>query len=463
MTHDFLKRVYNACNPWRPADKSQYRDCSKARGQNLFVGRVRKCLEMDEGHVCFLFSGHHGCGKSSELEALRRELAENPIGGRRYCPIFISVGDYLDPYDVDTTDVLLAIVTELAATLRNEFDIDLKSGYFTKRFGELKRFLLSPVQIENGEIPILGAKVEVQRLKKDPDARQQVRAALEPQMSSVLEEVNNVLLDAKNELYKKWEREGREPLKDFVLIVDDLEKIRRFGKRPEGIDSQRELFLERASQLRSIEAHVIYTLPLDIAREAGTILQQLYGTPPFVLPMVKVFHRGQRNKRYLEGRECLKELLAQRVAPESVDDLLAPDAIEFLLDACGGHVRQLLQFVREAIGYTQADVPLPLGVAQRAIGQTIAAYSTMIPERHWPKLIALECSADHRIPVGDQDYLEMLEQLSVLEYVNGGEDSFEPWYAVHPIVCRLDRFRREMKLLAERGDLGLPARSKRKK
>jgi len=49
------------------------------------------------------------------------------------------------------------------------------------------------------------------------------------------------------------------------------------------------------------------------------------------------------------------------------------------------------------------------------------------------------------IPNGDDDYLAMLENLSILEYRNGGDnDSFsaaEPWYAVHPVVRELKRFK----------------------
>jgi len=50
------------------------------------------------------------------------------------------------------------------------------------------------------------------------------------------------------------------------------------------------LFLERASQLRSIEAHVIYTLRSISRERRAQYSNSLYGTPPFVLPMVKVFH-----------------------------------------------------------------------------------------------------------------------------------------------------------------------------
>jgi hypothetical protein len=49
------------------------------------------------------------------------------------------------------------------------------------------------------------------------------------------------------------------------------------------------------------------------------------------------------------------------------------------------------------------------------------------------------------IPGGDPDFLAMLENLSVLEYINGGDgDPFaaaEPWYAVNPIVRELGQFK----------------------
>lgn len=47
----------------------------------------------------------------------------------------------------------------------------------------------------------------------------------------------------------------------------------------------------------------------------------------------------------------------------------------------------------------------------------------------------------------------MLENLSVLEYLNGGdEDVFaeaEPWYAVNPIVCELKKFKEAVAFLQD--------------
>jgi hypothetical protein len=46
----------------------------------------------------------------------------------------------------------------------------------------------------------------------------------------------------------------------------------------------------------------------------------------------------------------------------------------------------------------------------------------------------------------------MLENLNVLEYVNGGEENnpfepIEPWYAVNPIVRELQKFKSAIKTL----------------
>ncbi len=103
-----------------------------------------------------------------------------------------------------------------------------------------------------------------------------------------------------------------------------------------------------------------------------------------------------------------------------------------------------MSFVQNACTYVN-NLPIPLIAAQKAIQQTVRAYSTAIPEGHWEKLARLDISGDQKIPNGDNDYLVMLENLSVLEYINGGGDNpfalAEPWYAVNPIVRELQRFK----------------------
>lgn len=440
---DILKKIYNACDPNLPASAKYYFDCSAARGETAFAQNVQKHLARANDHTCFLLSGHIGCGKSSELARLEQVLIEARQPNNCYFPVLINVSEYLDDYDVSSTDILLAIVTELADALRDKLKVELRDNYFTKRLNEVKQFFLSDVEIAEGELSLGFAKAKVQRLKKDPTARQKVRELLEPKMSTMLEEINLVFKEARAEVKKHRLGNAPQPCSDLVIILDNLEKIRKIGKEEEGLPSQRELFLERHTQLTGMDAHFIYTVPLRLVRSAdGPQLQQRYGEV-FVLPMIKVIERRTRNP-YQRGVDSMRAILQKRLGEVELDAAFTPEALNFLLTYSGGHVRNLMIFVQNASIYTDT-LPIPLSAVQKAIKQTVNTYSTAIPDAHWAKLAQLDLSSDQRIPNGDGDYLKMLENLSILEYINGGdEDPFaeaEPWYAVNPIVRELKKFK----------------------
>ena len=77
---DVLKDLYNACNPVVPATAEYYMDCSAVRGSNPLTRQFQGELSKTNDPLFFLFSGHIGSGKSSELEHLRHTLAHpSPI------------------------------------------------------------------------------------------------------------------------------------------------------------------------------------------------------------------------------------------------------------------------------------------------------------------------------------------------------------------------------------------------
>jgi hypothetical protein len=440
---DALRQIYNSCDPIVPATAEYYCDCAEARGGGALTHEFQRHLTLAKDHLYFLFSGHIGCGKSSELEQLRRTLLDAKPPHSCYFPILLNASEYLDDFDTTPTDILLAIVTELANTLRLEAGIELRDNYFTKRLDEIKKFFLSEVEINEGELTLGFAKAKIQRLKKDPTARQNVRAVLEPKMSTMLEEINLVFDEARLRLKQIKVGDAQRACADIVIIVDNLEKIRRIAGMEEGLASQRELFLERHTQLAGMNAHFIYTIPLRLVRSPDSPqLEHRYG-PSLVLPMIKTLERGSRQP-YQAGLDSLRELLRKRLGGLSLEQAFAPDALNFLLNYCGGNVRNLMTFVQNACTYAD-DVPIPLAAAQKAIQQTVRNYATAIPEHHWRKLAELDRSPDQKIPNGDADYLVMLENLSVLEYINGGTDDpfaiAEPWYAVNPIVRELQKFK----------------------
>jgi len=455
---DALKQIYNACDPYVPATVEYYYDCAEARGSSALSLEFQNHLRLAKDYIYFLFSGHIGCGKSSELKHLERTLINAAPNRECYFPIMLNVSEYLDDYDAAPTDILLAIVTELADTMRRKLGFELKDNYFVQRLNEIKEFLLSDVEINEGELALGFAKAKIQRLKKDPTARQKVRAVLEPKMSTMLEEINTIFDEARLAVKKAEAADGQRTCADIVLILDNLEKIRKISGLDEGLASQRELFLERYTQLTGMKAHFIYTVPLRLVRSPdGPQLEQRYG-PLFVLPMIKVIERGTRNA-YQPGIDSLRALLEKRLTGLKLEQVFAPEALDFLLTYSGGHVRNLMTFVQNACTYVN-DLPITLTASQKAIQQTVRTYSTAIPESHWEKLARLDLSADQKIPNGDNDYLVMLENLSVLEYINGaGDDPFalaEPWYGVNPIVRELQKFKTAVLTLKEEAQTPQP-------
>ncbi|HLG14137.1 MAG TPA: hypothetical protein VJH03_06335 [Blastocatellia bacterium] len=440
--NEILKLVYNECDPHEAASSQKYLDCGEARGDSALTDQFLKHLELADDYLKVLFSGHVGCGKSSELVRLRDRLKNPATSHRRYFPILLDVSEYLDDFDASLTDILLAIVTELAQTLRDDLGIEIKDNYFAKQFDEVREFL-GDLEIKEGEVGLSWIKVKVQRLKRDPDARRKVREALKPRLSNILEEINIVFAKARLEVKRIGVPMGQQPYDDIVLILDNLEKINTFDEQTDSFQSQREFFLEGYTQLTGLDVHVIYTIPLRLARSIdGPKLVQRYDRL-LVLPMIKVIDRDT-GQPFEAGLECLREILEKRIGGHPIGDVFEPAALEFLLKYSGGHVRNLMTFVQSACTYTD-ETPIPIAAAQRAVQQSVRTYSTAIPKDHWNKLAELDLSTDKKIDNGDADFLAMLENLSILEYVNGGgEGSFEaaePWCAVNPVVRELQKFK----------------------
>ena len=307
------------------------------------------------------------------------------------------------------------------------------------------------MEISEGEIPLWGAKVKVTRLKQAPSARDEVRKQLLPQMPSILGEINTVFDEARLRLKKVPVEAKAKPYSDIVLILDNLEKIERVVDRKEGEDSQRSLFIERAPQLTGLNVHVIYTVPLRLVRSHGPQLKEVYGATPFVLPMIKVEERGT-HRPHEPGWRRLREILQKRAKGTPLDQVFTPPALDWMLTYSGGHVRDLMGFVRQACAEV-ADLPIDLKAARNSLRPAVAIYSTSIPAAHWPKLARLERSPDQQIDNNDPDSRTMLEMVSVMEYINGGggaDDPFTPaapWYAVNPIVRALPQFKAALQAL----------------
>ncbi len=83
--------------------------------------------------TCNLFTGHVGCGKSTELLYLKKELE-----AEGFHVVYFESDEDLDMGDVDISDILLAIARRVSQSLEEEKSYQ-KSGYFQNLLQEAKK------------------------------------------------------------------------------------------------------------------------------------------------------------------------------------------------------------------------------------------------------------------------------------------------------------------------------------
>ena len=130
-----ISKFYNDCEPKKPAIAAFYTDFAASRGSGNLIKQVIGRLEKAKEPIHLLFTGHVGCGKSSELLALERQLDGVPTGTARkkFFVVQLSTLEYFNAYDLSTIDMILAIVAEFASVLKTKANIELKDSYFTSK------------------------------------------------------------------------------------------------------------------------------------------------------------------------------------------------------------------------------------------------------------------------------------------------------------------------------------------
>ena len=449
---DILIQLYNACDPLKPAEEKYYVDLTDVRGGTRIIERTCADINLStDTYLKKLFTGHKGCGKSTELRQLAHTLknSRQTPTGKRYFPIYMDAQEHVDVYDASMTDILLSLVTVLAQELREE-GIELKDSYLEKRLREVQSILINDVELEKAEITAGILKTSLKFKMTSSSNRDKIRKQVEPQMSSLFDEINTLFINARTKLKTHKPSDGGDKYSDFVIIFDNLEKIRRIHGHETEEASFKALFIEDSDRFIKLEAHLIITVPLELVRSDGAKLTSTYGKSPEVLPNVKVETRLTQ-KPWAKGRDKLTKLLNLRVPDHSIDEIFTPEALNFLLKYSGGHVRQLMGFAREAASFAKST-PIPFEAAQKAVFQIVPLYSTSIREEEWPLLAALELSNDQTWDSNQPVNRSLLERLCVLEYLNGEDapsnfNSMEPWYAVFPVVRELAQFKNAVKEL----------------
>ncbi|WP_424098301.1 ATP-binding protein [Moorena producens] len=445
-----IQKFYKACNPSKtltveqPEDHKYYIDFSSVRGGKI-IEELKDNItffSMDEP-TCELFTGHIGCGKSTELLRLKSELEEAD-----FHVVYFESSQDLEMGDVDVGDILLAIARRVSESL-DKIKLGEPKG-FKKLLAGAAKLLLTEIELSGrvgvpgiGEVGVdtegavslaVGIGEITAKAKDSPDLRSRLRQYLEPQTNRLLEVINQELLEPAIANLQQLGKQG------LVVIVDNLDRVDA-SQKPWGRDQPEYLFVDRGAQLKGLHCHVVYTMPLALRFSNDySALTQRFVVDPKVLPMVPV--RLRDGTPHEQGMALLRQMVLARAFPNlepgsrlaRVKEVFdSPDTLDRLCYASGGHVRNLLRFLSTWIK-KERRLPLSQGMLETVIRDRRNELTLPISDDEWELLCHV---AKHKKVVGDEGYQVLIRSMFVYEY----RDQDGSWFDVNPILAEAEGFK----------------------
>jgi hypothetical protein len=448
MAQDLLSQIYNAFDPFEPlpAGDPAYVDLRSVRGDGDVLTDLGRRVDLAKAKkTCQLYTGHRGVGKSTELLRLQEDLRSKGY----FVVYFAADKEDIEPEDVEYTDVLLACTRHILEELKDCGDPETILEWVRGRLVAFKD-AIPELEVEKfsaeATIPSFGwipqfAKITAS-LRAVPKIRQKLRNELDAHTPSLVEALNTFINDAKRKL--------PEPCDDIVVIVDNLDRI-TYIKRDESQGSNYdEIFIDRVEQLKSLDCHVIYTIPIAMVYSTkATILEDTYNKPQ-VLPMIMV--KDRNGNVYEEGLAKMKEIIAKRIeqikTEGNISKALAKaldsqlfENVQTLDQLClmsGGHSRNLMQYIQKTIERTE-KLPIKSLAVKRAISETRDTYRNAIEPHQWE--ILAQVAKSKRKPNDDKHSVLLLNR-SILEYCYMDEEGeMCRWYDIHPVIYGIQEFK----------------------
>ncbi|MGK7890894.1 MAG: ATP-binding protein [Leptolyngbyaceae cyanobacterium] len=437
-----IRQFFQATNParildpHREGDRAFYIDFSEVRGEPI-IEEIKDRIAFFEPDqpTCTLFTGHIGCGKSTELLKLGLELE-----AEGFHVIYFESSDDLDMADVDIGDVLLAIARRISQGLEA---INLGEAKGLRGFLQGAARVLKTEIILEGSAEFMGVGVSgntegevslsagigqiTARAKNDSTLRDRLNQFLGPQKNQLVEAINEELLKPAIAQLKEQGKRG------LVVIVDNLDRIDGASKAM-GRSLQDYLFIDQHECLQNLHCHKVYTMPLALKFSSNYgLLTARYMDDPKVLPMVPVVLRN--GERCESGMDLLRQMVLARAMPELSEAERIKhlpevfDALESLDRLClvsGGHVRDLLRLLN---GWIRKRRSLPL--VRETLEEVILArrneMTLQLSEDEWELLD--QVSRTKKVG-GDDDYQILIHSRLVFEYRDRGLS----WFDVNPVL-----------------------------
>ena len=384
----------------------------KKVGQLLGVDVVERSLREPPVRGYYLFFGHRGSGKSTELRNLRNQFHHANL----FHVVFADAAVDLDVHNLRYQDILLHLAARLAEQLsaasRGIDPIHLEPLYdwFTERVEKREETRQFAQESKAGmeaapSVPFLAkvfGSISV-AFKTNASYKQELRLVLQNYFADFADAFNRLVAIAEETLGQR-----------LLFVIDGTDRLH-------GEDAAA-FFRTDVYQLQQVKGLFIYCAPIHLAYEGGRAAQDF--DKLFHLPMVKVENEdGSRNE---EGLRVMRRMLGLRADSSLFDAGVA----DHLVRTSGGHPRELLRLLRDAFSHAENE-RFDCTSASRAVRSLASHYRRFLNPEDYRVL----ASVDAGIDVGAEDANRLLYELALLEYNDFYRRS-------HPVVRTTDEYKR---------------------
>lgn len=321
-------RISNAL-PLTEKDFEQYYiNCTQGRGVEDTIVRLCSLFRTSNTPQKILFTGHRGCGKTTELTRLIRELKDS------FFIISFSAKEELDLNNLNFIDLVITMMTQVYKKAEEE-RIDIQpqliediNEWFSTIVKEYEESKGAGLEIEAGggvsALNIFFSKLKG-FLKTATTSKTLLRQTIEPKISELLERSNSLLREIKNCLDNR----------EILIIVEDLDKLDK--------SIAKSLFFDHSKQLISLNSHIIYTIPISILYSTDSpVLIRDFDNSCEILPMIKV--KDRYGKTDQKGIDLLREVVNKRMAM----DMFEEKVLDEIINKSGGCLRDIFLFIKDS-------------------------------------------------------------------------------------------------------------------
>jgi len=438
--------AFNQVNPNQAlaSDDPRYVDFSTWRSPMPVAEKLARIISRSAAGepVKILFTGHKGSGKSTELRRLEATLIDDG-----FFAVFFDVATEVDMGSVSYTDVLLAMMYQLVSAIEasdvaaslNVRAVDALRRRLAKVLTEKTNYREAETTLETtaeGSVGLPGLFKLMSslkaRLRGGETERRVLRDELDADIGLFLEELNDLIRDLDLRLKEQGSR-------GLVVIVDSLDRV---ILKSVGTDDARtthsDLFIDHAVHLMAPACPMVYTIPVALLNQEN--VANAWGSQPELLPMVKV--RDRDGNDCAEALDVMVDAVARRVDLDAVFE--HPEDVRDLCRVSGGHLRDLMILLREALTYTPDDARVPTDSVRLAVQELANDKQRSIQADEVDRLV--EVYETKMLP-NRSTYASLATKLLVLEYRNS-----TIWNDVHPAVQRTALFQAALAEKAGRED-----------